>query len=181
MRLRAPALMAFVAFGFLRAEGLPVCLVDRAGLDPITLSAFEKELQSLLPEGSAILHRAPCDVERPTRSVRLTIRSEPPRQLPKALGVAYLSATGQVLPILDVYLSRLSSYLNWPRTPYVVGRALARVAAHEFGHFLVQDAGHHQDGLMRSQFPYWLLADPDPTPFRMAANARPPFRLLSSR
>jgi hypothetical protein len=159
---------------------LPVCVIDQTGLDPITLNAFEKEFRSLLPEGSVILHRAPCDAEWAARSVRLTIRTEPPRQLPKALGVAYLSATGTVLPILDVYLSRLFSYLNWPRTPYVVGRALARVAAHEFGHFHLQDAGHHQDGLMRSRFPYWLLADPDPTPFRMAANARPPF-LVSSR
>jgi hypothetical protein len=54
----------------------------------------------------------------------------------------------------------------------LVGKALARVAAHEIAHFQFQEHGHHSQGLLRDSFPAWQLADEDSLPFHLAMVAR---------
>jgi hypothetical protein len=54
----------------------------------------------------------------------------------------------------------------------VIGRALARVAAHEVAHFVDQAGAHNGTGLLRQTFDARQLASEDSYPFRWIRASR---------
>ena len=64
------------------------------------------------------------------------------------------------------FYGSLVPYLGEPNNASTIGRALARVAAHEAAHFLDQQAHHCKNGLLRATFPAYELAAQNPWPFR---------------
>lgn len=55
----------------------------------------------------------------------------------------------------------------------LIARAIGRAAAHELGHYLLQQAGHRDRGLMRPSFSPRELVGAWLRPFQVAANERP--------
>jgi hypothetical protein len=144
------------------AEPLTVCVADRVRLGPSVQAAFEEEFLSLTSPGVKLDFQCAA----PVRFVPVTILPEPPRSHPEALGLAY-AAAGRILPRLEVYLNPTLRMLAENRAPRLVGRALARVAAHELAHFQLQKAGHDETGLLREGFrPEDLRASTAPVPDR---------------
>jgi len=170
VRFAAAALLAFATCNSLRARELRVCWADQTGMSQVTFESFVQELAILLEDTGLQVRWEACAVPPEPNTVRLSVLPSPRATHKSALGVAYVSDS-EVLPVIELYLKRLSEYLGWRRSPYVIGRALARVAAHELAHYVLQDPGHESDGLLRPRFPEWMLADPDPAPFRMALRA----------
>jgi hypothetical protein len=137
--------------GSLGAQGFPVCLEDRAGLNQRALAAFEKELSALLPD----VEISPCGQAGDT--VVLTVRTEPPRRYATALGLARRQS-GEIRPQLEIYVGPLVRLLGNVRAPAVVGRALARVAGHELWHYLSQRSDHDHTGLFSASLRPWDVA-----------------------
>ncbi len=142
-----------------------VCVEDGASLlsAPVR-GAMLKELQAILGGRTATIEFERC---RPGDSqVTLTIESEPPPDLPKGvLGLAHREGD-RIEPELQVFHGPLMRYLGRPNNAFAVGRALARVAAHEASHFLGQQVHHCEFGLMRAVLPAHELLARDRWPFR---------------
>jgi len=172
MRLQSAIWVFLFSCNLLFSQDFLVCVDDRVGVDEITSEAFEKEIKVLLKGTNITYDPIPCLLPLPPRFIQLKILPAPPPVRKQALGLAYLSHS-RVLPLLEIYVGRLYQYLEHPRTPYVIGRAMARVSVHELTHFLRQDAGHDRNGFMQPKLPHWMLADPDPAPFRLARGLAP--------
>jgi len=140
-----------------------VCLEDRTGLPPSSIAAFEAEFAELAP--AAVIRQDACASAAGT--IQVVIRFNPPPSHPGALGLAY-RAGPRILPRLEICLSPILRILHGRLSSDSVGRTLARVAAHEFGHYVLQEPAHHASGLMREGFPEWQLAGEDSRPFRLA-------------
>ena len=54
----------------------------------------------------------------------------------------------------------------------LIARAIGRVAAHELGHYLLQNRSHHDSGLMRAHYSTRDLLGADLGPFRVPAEER---------
>ena len=149
---RSFAITLFVLAGAasLSAREWNVCVEDRIGLDRATYSAFAREFVALLGRSEIVLS---CD----SSATPLALRFYGPERYPTALGLAYRSSN-QVLPRLEVYLNPVLRLIN-VRAPEIVGRALARVAAHEVGHYVYQKVEHDCEGLMRQSFTGKMLAE----------------------
>ena len=52
---------------------------------------------------------------------------------------------GRIAPELRVFMGPIARLVG-TRLPYLLGVAMARVAAHELGHYLRQDDSHDRDG-----------------------------------
>jgi len=170
MRL-APAIVLVLATGnSMPARDLRLCWADQTGISQVTFESFVQELAVLTQDTGLQVRWEACTVPPQPDTVRIFVLPDPRGSRWSALGVAYVS-NSEVLPLIELYSNRIGEYLGGLRSPYVVGRALARVAAHELAHYLLQDPGHESEGLLRPRFPHWMLADPDPTPFRMALRA----------
>jgi hypothetical protein len=172
MRLQNFLLILGITCNPLAGEGFRLCVDDRVGIDDVAREAFEKEIDLLLKGTNVAYDPVPCLLPLPSGFIQLKILPAPRQDRKQALGLAYLSQS-RVLPLLEVYVGRLYGYLEHPRTPYVIGRAMARVSVHELTHFLRQDAGHDESGFMQPKLAHWMLADPDPARFRLARSFRP--------
>lgn len=104
--------------------------------------------------------------------MQLSVRREPPEHLAGVLGVARQRGDA-VEPRLRVFYGPLVRYLGAPNNASAIGRALARVAAHEAAHFLNQQAHHCAHGLLRARFPAYELVARDRWPFRHAEQCDP--------
>ena len=151
--LQLAVILLCLGCNLLQAKELHVCVLNWVEVDPVTLRAFEAEFSSLLADRGVLLDGTACARQDRENVIRISIFRMPPKEERGALGLAYMSRS-RVMPVLEIYLTRLLYYLGDCRTPNVVGRALARIAAHEVGHYLLQDSGH-SNGLMRRQFPKW--------------------------
>jgi hypothetical protein len=58
----------------------------------------------------------------------------------------------------------------------LIARAIGRVTAHELGHYLLQNGGHRNRGLMRANYSSSELVGSWLEPFRVAPAARPTVR-----
>ena len=172
MRLQNVLVILALTCNPLLAQGFRICVDDRVGVDDIARESFEKEMEVLLKGTDISYDPSPCLLPLPAGFIRLTILPAPPQNRKQALGLAHLSQS-RVLPLLEVYVGRLYQYLEHPRTPYVIGRAMARVTVHELTHYLRQDAGHDEHGFMQPKLAHWMLADPDPERFRLARSSPP--------
>jgi len=130
------------------AETVPVCVVESARLGEPALKAFHEEFHRLMATSEVRLTREPCAAQP---AIELTIRQTPPARYRTALGLAFRRG-GQVLPQLELYVTPVVRLLDGQQTAGIVGRALARVAAHETLHFLRQQSHHDRDGLMKAVF-----------------------------
>jgi hypothetical protein len=142
--MTAVALAAALAVlaGPLMAGGLKVCLANPARLDDLTLQVFRQELGAILTASGRPSSLDSCA----SPAVRITLRQYPGEEEPAALGrTRYVN--GRLLPEIDLFVSPVGQIVG-TRLPGVIGRALARVAAHELGHWLAQETGHAAHGFM---------------------------------
>ena len=135
-----------------------MCVSNPAALSVPALKELESELESLLPGTAVLLPESGCS--RQPDSVLLSIHHSPPDKYVTALGLAWRRG-GRILPDLEAYVRPVVKAAGGVATAGVVGRALARVAAHELVHFLRQQSHHSESGLMRERFPTPALLDED--------------------
>ncbi|RPI18507.1 MAG: hypothetical protein EHM65_02175 [Acidobacteriales bacterium] len=140
----------------LQGQSTALCIEDRVHLDARTRAAFDREIDTLLPESAS----AGCGVE----ALLVVIAFDAPARCPSSLGLAY-SSQARVMPKVEVFLNQVLRALAGIRAPVPVGRALARVAAHEAAHYFLQQHGHDRDGLLRERFPEWQLGADSSAPF----------------
>ena len=136
-------ILGFALTSVSQGQTTQVCIRDQVGLGGPAAAAFRKELDELatikVPSGA-------CE-----GSVQITILWDPPERYPSALGVTWV-ASGHVLPRIEIYLNPVLRLLHNVRAPAWVGRALARVAAHEVIHYRSQRTGHDAAGLFAASF-----------------------------
>ncbi len=142
-----------------------VCVEDSKPLlsTPVR-AAMWKEFRTVIGIEGARLTFGACD-DGP-RQILLQIQGEPPEALAGVLGLAHRRRS-EVQPSLAVFYGAMVRYLGKPISARAIGRALARVAAHEVAHFLEQQVRHCGHGLLRPVFPAHELLAADPAPFRM--------------
>lgn len=143
------------------AQSRQVCLDDQAGLTAPAEGAFYREFQSLAgPRGVQLIEEG-CEPD----SIRLTIYQQAAGRKGDALGGARVEGSA-IAPRLEVYVDRVIALLPETQCWTVIGRAMARVAAHEVAHYLDQRAEHEERGLLRERFSATDLAGEDSYPFR---------------
>ncbi len=147
-----------------------ICMDDSASLltTPVR-AAVLREFQSLMGGQVARIEFQRCASDVPR--MRLAIKREPPEGLEEVLGLAY-RRRGRIEPRLEVFHGALIRYLGEPNNANAIGRALARVAAHEAKHFLEQQGDHCELGLMRAVLPAYELAARNRWPFRRTSRCR---------
>ncbi|MGQ9634841.1 MAG: hypothetical protein ACUVXB_11425 [Bryobacteraceae bacterium] len=152
-----------VAFGLAvapaAAQPSRLCVEDRVRLDASVTDSFRRELRTLLPGWQL----ASCGPD----SVRLIFRFDPPARYGAALGLAWC-AQDRVLPVVEVYLNPVLRTLAGARSGEIVGRALARVAAHEVAHYVLQRLDHDASGLLNPRFSPVELAAVDSSAFLLS-------------
>lgn len=161
------ALFTGIAGTPLFSQDLAVCLEDRTKLDSETLQVFGQELRAIA-RSSGITLRI---LEQPgqCRDIRLTIRPFSHAEI-SALGAARVE-DGRVLPEIEVYASSVAGLVG-SRLPALLGRGLARVAAHEIGHYVLQTTTHSGE-LMSESYTRPRLMVNDHRSFRIPLTASP--------
>jgi hypothetical protein len=153
LRLWIPAvLQAFCLCSLSFAQDRPwqVCLDDDAGLNAPARAPFNKEFALLLASRGLKFDWSNCDETR-GRIIQLTVKPDAPQPLHDVLGRAY-TAGNSVSPQLEVFLDPVMDLMKDVHCWSIIGRALARVAAHEVGHFADQRATHAERGIMKAGF-----------------------------
>ena len=165
VKIQAALLMASLAPGAIGATWT-VCVEDSGELLNTPLrGAVLREFRELMGGRGTDLGFGAC--LRDSRKIRLEIRGEAPDHLEGVLGLAYRRSE-RIEPRLKVFYGPLVRYIGDPNSTELIGRAIARVAAHEALHFLDQQPSHCADGLMRPEFSVWELVGSDRGPFRPA-------------
>ena len=143
-----------------------VCVEDNESLlnTPVR-AAILREFPSVIGGRGARLEFRACPADSPR--LQLAVSREPPDHLAGILGLARRRSDGME-PTLRVFHLPLVRYLGAPNNASVIGRAVARVAAHEVAHFLNQQPHHCANGLLRARFPAYELAARNRWPFRDA-------------
>ena len=132
---------------------------DRVDLRYPARAAFHREFEFLLAREHIRLRWRNCAADL----LRVTLESRREGMAADVLGAARLQS-GAVLPPLAVFVDPVMEFTranDWR----VVGRALARIAAHEVLHYTAQRTTHAARGVMRSSFPSRQLKSADPRPF----------------
>jgi hypothetical protein len=145
----------------LTAKDLSLCYENRAKVDPDTLAEFRLEIETIFRLSGMQLQISECSARK--ADLNLTIQTQSAAE-PSALGAARTSGT-RILPEIEVYTRSLSALLQ-VRLPALLGRAMARVAAHEAGHYLTQSSAH-PGGLMSESFSAPRLMAARPGSFRI--------------
>jgi hypothetical protein len=143
------------------ASGLDLCMQNQARLDPYTLRAFQAELGDILAVSGHATRLSDCG----PGSVMVTLRDSPSGEEPTALG-ATRRKNGRLVPEIDLFVGP-TAHMVGTRLPAVLGRALARVATHELGHFLTQGSTHAQRGVMMERLSAAHLLAPSRAFFRL--------------
>ena len=159
--------VGFVGAMLATAEVRSVCVEDRVGLNSFTRNAFKAEVRQLVPVKELRLSIGRC-LEP---AVTVVVAAHPPARYASALGLAYRSGN-RVFPELRVYMQPVLKLLGEQTSAAQLGRALARVAAHELGHYLLQQTDHDDEGLMRRGFEGSELRSEDLARFRTASARR---------
>jgi hypothetical protein len=113
-----------------------ICLRDQVNLGAAAVAAFRQEI--------------PASLETPRCDIQIAIHWEAPSRFPTALGLTRV-AQGRPLPQIELYLNPILRLLD-TRTPALVGRALARVAAHELVHYVSRRTDHDAAGLFQASY-----------------------------
>jgi hypothetical protein len=166
LRSSIPAvLQAFLFCGLSLAQDRPwqVCLDDHVGLNAPARASFNKEFALLLASRGLKFDWSDCN-EGSGGIIQLTVTSDAPQPLSDVLGRAY-SAGNSIAPRLEVFLDPVMDLMKDVHCWSIIGRALARVAAHEMGHFADQKAIHRERGLMKAGFTGTELSSSDSSLF----------------
>lgn len=145
----------------LLANGLSVCIENPARIDKQTLEAFQREVERIAAGSGRSVVFTDCSPV----AVTVTVRDEGPPEEPVALGRTRIQ-DGRVTPDIEVFAAPVARMIG-TRLPSVLGRAMARVAAHEFGHLWSQSKGHTSHGLMRERISPAILLAPRADLFRL--------------
>lgn len=134
------ALMGLFGASPLRAEGLTICIEHQTTLDEDTVKVFEKELSEIARASGLPLRlvRQMSECEQ----IRIRIQSIATTEI-SALGATRVT-NGRIQPEIEIYATTISKLLR-STLPVLVGRAMARVAAHEIGHYIEQSGTHSTD------------------------------------
>jgi hypothetical protein len=139
--------------------GVEICLEDRAKLSLPAIAAMQTELSLIVPDARIKSVSDTCDFH-------LTIRADSMPGRPDVLGRTPVSG-GHILPRAEVFAPSVIHLLGDLRSHTLLGRAIARVAAHEIGHHLSQQGDHQESGLMRSQLTAAQLVGADRVPLML--------------
>ena len=160
-------LMAPMAFG----GSWNVCVSDTSDLlTPPVRGAVTREFSSLMGGHGTGLAFDKCT--KGGYRIHLSIKDEPSSGLEGVLGLARRNRD-RIEPQLQVFYGSLVRYLGEPNNAEAIGRAVARVAAHEVAHFLQQQPHHCQRGLLQSMLSAYELLAADPTPFHFDPQCAP--------
>ena len=159
--------MAPTAFG----GSWTVCVTDTSALlTPPVRGAVTREFHSLMGG-----HRTGLAFDKCTKGgsrIHLVIKDEPPNGLEGALGLARRKHD-RIEPQLQVFYGSLVRYIGEPNNSEALGRAVARVAAHEAAHFLKQQPHHCERGLLQAMLSAYELLAADPAPFHFDPQCAP--------
>ena len=147
MSLRNQLLILMGTANSLLGLDLAVCPSRPGSIDSLTDSAFRQEIGRIAARSGIEARFLPCANQEPA-VIRLTVYEAGPDDAPDALGAAARRG-GRIAPELRVFVGPIARLVG-TRLPYLLGVAMARVAAHELGHYLRQDAGHDGDGEIMS-------------------------------
>jgi hypothetical protein len=116
-------------------------LLEPAGLDIVWKHLSDKKAGENFDLVVVVSFVGSCSVDR---SVSIT---------PTAVSLADTSISdGRILPFFRIDCPRILGMLGSSVDPAVVGRALARVAAHEVYHIVAQTAEHQEKGVAKASF-----------------------------
>jgi hypothetical protein len=155
------AIATIVIANPLMAGALELCVQNPSRLDEYTLRSFRSELTVILTASG----RPPEFVACRPGLTKLIVREQPPEEETSALGRTRVE-NGQFVPEIEIFVAPVAAILG-TRLPAVLGRALARVATHELGHLLRQDARHSPRGVMTERLGAAHLMAPDHGYFRL--------------
>jgi hypothetical protein len=161
--MRAPGLVFvfFIIANQLTAGTLELCVENPARLDEFTLRAFQTELGNILDLSGRPATFTPC---RPG-VVTITLRRQPPDEESSALGRTR-HVNGRLVPDIELFAAPTVQIVGTV-LPGVLGRAMARVATHELGHWLSQGSGHSTRGFMMERLSAAHLMASDRGLFRL--------------
>lgn len=145
----------------LQAAELELCLVNSAQLDDSVLQSFRKELGAILSDSG----RSPAFPTCRTGMLTITFRLSPPAEEPAALA-GIKQSNNRLLPEIDVFTGAVAQILS-TNLPSIFGRALARVAVHELGHWFSQESDHSGHGVMMERLSAAHLMAPKRDFFRL--------------
>ena len=141
----------------LQAAELRVCVEDQAGIGGPARAGLVKELRALLPRLDLTIKGGGCSA-RAGFDVLLTVLDERAGIPADALGLAH-RRQGVILPKVEVFVEPVVQ-LTRATDKETLGRALARVAAHELLHYRYQSDQHRTHGLMAARLsPAELLSE----------------------
>ncbi|MFN0166883.1 MAG: hypothetical protein ACKV22_10675 [Bryobacteraceae bacterium] len=143
------------------AGNLDLFLQNSARLDESTIEAFRAELGTIL---AASGRPAVFTIWRPG-IVTIILRREPPEAETSALGGTRIR-NGRLVPEIELFVAPTAQMVG-TRLPAVLGRALARVATHELGHWLSEGSRHSPHGVMMERLSAAHLMAPDRGFFRL--------------
>jgi len=152
----SPALL-----GTERSAEVVVCIGNPLAADRWLAEEWKRELGRIVESSGRELRVAGCD--EPGAMQVYFMRIHPFES--SALGAARVRC-GVVLPLLEVYTEPLAAMLG-TRLPGVLGRAMARVTAHELAHVLRQETHHQAAGAFAAQYTAGLLRAARPSYFAM--------------
>jgi hypothetical protein len=144
-----------------------VCIEDAADLAEPARAAFQKEFLRMLTPLSVAPYWSEAD-SCASPGIRVRILPSSSDAPADALGRARV-VDGRISGDIQVVLAPVlgcDCVQGWEG----VGRALARIAAHELNHHLRQQAGHHREGLMRAAISVRELAASDASSIRWPAS-----------
>jgi hypothetical protein len=149
--------LALVGCATSQAEPIRVCIHDQASISAPTRASLRAELVLLFPRLQIITKTNPCSTVEAGQVV-IFIRGAAPAAATGALGRAPV-VNGRILPALEVFVDPVAR-LTGANDFETLGRALGRVAGHELLHYLLQQVGHDEVGLLQQQLaPGPLLAE----------------------
>ena len=135
------AIQALTALSLMGSEA-SICISDRVGVGSAALRVFHAELNQLV---------ASTVTEKPARCIEVTIRATPPSRYPSALGLTW-RAGDRILPSIEIYTRTITALLESDLHAAALGRALAKVLAHELTHYVRQREDHESEGVLRASF-----------------------------
>jgi hypothetical protein len=127
-------------------NGLRLCLETQVEVSVAARAELLVELIRLLP-GVGLADPSLCPEERD--AIRIALTKSAADHPPDALGAIQVSQ-GRVAPPALVFVDAVARYSR-ATGERALGRALARVAAHELLHFLRQSEEHAHDGLLQEK------------------------------
>lgn len=145
----------------LHAQELSVCVDAYTRLDGDTVRVFEEELQGIARKSGLSLRFLQNQSHCP--EIRIRIQAQGQKEV-SALGATRV-LNGRIQPELEIYVTPVATLIR-SSLPVLLGRAMARVAAHEIGHYLLQESDH-SDGLMSESFTAAHLLVKDHRSFRI--------------